>query len=81
MSGTAQIVGALLVLIPFTALQLGRLRPDAAGYLWLNLLGSGLLAALALHGGQWGFLLLEGCWAGVAVWGLVRPGRRESVRV
>jgi hypothetical protein len=67
-----QILGAIAVLIPFVAVQLGRLRPDARGYLAFNLVGSGLLAALALHDQDWGFLLLEGVWAVVAAWSLTR---------
>ena len=74
MSGALQILGALLVLVPFASLQLGLLRSASATYLWLNLLGSALLAQLALLDAQWGFLLLEGCWAAVAAWGLVRRG-------
>lgn len=73
MSGTLQILGALLVLTPFTLVQLGMLRVDARLYLWLNLVGSALLAVLAVTHEQWGFLLLEGVWALVAGWSLIRP--------
>jgi hypothetical protein len=71
MSGALQIVGALLVLGPFAALQFGGLRSDSSLYLWPNLIGAALLAVLALLGEQWGFMLLEGCWAVVATRGLV----------
>ncbi len=71
----AQIVGALLVLIPFTALQLGRTSAETMWYLVLNLLGSTLLAVLAVTHQQWGFLLLEGVWALVAGYGLLRQLR------
>jgi hypothetical protein len=74
MFGALQILGALLVLAPYAMLQLGRLRSDSALYLWPNLLGAALLAVLALIGNQWGFLLLEGCWALVAARGLVSRG-------
>jgi protein-S-isoprenylcysteine O-methyltransferase Ste14 len=69
-----QIVGALLVLLPFTAQQLGKLRADAPAYLWPNLIGSALLAVLAIIGAQWGFLLLEGAWAGVSARALLARG-------
>jgi hypothetical protein len=78
MSGTLQILGALLVLAPFALLQLGLVRPDAGAYLWLNLVGSAILAVLAVIHEQWGFLLLEGVWAIVAAWGLTRLARRDS---
>lgn len=67
-----QIAGAVAVLIPFVAVQLGRLQPSAPAYLWFNLAGSGVLAALALVDHDWGFLLLEGVWAAVAAGALIR---------
>ncbi len=79
MAQALQIVGALAILAAFALNQLGRLRPDALAYLWLNLLGSALLAGLALAGSQWGFLLLEGCWALISAWSLLgSPGSRTT---
>ena len=66
-----QLVGALLVLAGFTLAQLGRMDPQSIPYLVVNLVGSAILAALALHEEQWGFLLLEGVWALVSLGGLV----------
>jgi hypothetical protein len=66
-----QIIGALLILAPFTAQQLGKLQADAAAYLWANLIGSGLLTALAVVNAQWGFVLLEGVWAVVSARSIV----------
>jgi hypothetical protein len=65
-----QIVGALLILAAFTAVQLERMRPDSRLYLALNLAGSAILAVLAVAAAQWGFVLLEGVWAIVSAWGL-----------
>jgi hypothetical protein len=39
-----QIVGALLVLVPFVAQQFGKLNADASAYLWPNAVGSAALA-------------------------------------
>jgi hypothetical protein len=46
-------------------------------YLALNLVGSAVLAVLAWHEDQWGFLLLEGVWALVSVWGLIQVQRGQ----
>jgi hypothetical protein len=73
-----QIAGSLLILVPFVLVQLGRLRTDTTSYALLNLVGSAVLAVDALHGRQWGFLLLEGTWAAVSAWGLVRRSPARS---
>jgi hypothetical protein len=67
-----QIVGAILILAAFAAVQFERMRPDSRIYLALNLAGSLILAVLAWVESQWGFLLLEGVWAIVSAWGLTR---------
>lgn len=65
------IAGALLILIPFAANQFGRLASSTLAYQLLNLLGSGTLAVVAVFERQYGFILLEGIWALVSLWGLV----------
>jgi hypothetical protein len=70
MEQLVQIVGALLILAAFAAVQFERMRPDSRVYLALNLVGSAILAVLAWVETQWGFLLLEGVWAIVSAWGL-----------
>ena len=46
-------------------------------YLVLNLVGSAVLAVLAWHEEQWGFLLLEGAWALISLWGLIQVLRGQ----
>jgi len=70
-----QIVGALLILAAFAAVQFQRMRPDSRLYLTLNLLGSAILAVLAVSASQWGFVLLESVWAVVSAWGLMAAAR------
>jgi len=78
MSDTArtvvQVLGSLLILVPFVLVQVRVLRPETLTYVVPNLVGSTVLALDAWHGSQWGFLLLEGTWALVSLLSLVRRG-------
>ena len=80
MDQVIQIVGALLILVAFGAVQFNRMRPDSRLYLALNLAGSMILAVLALAAAQWGFVLLEGVWAIVSAWGLIQALRTSQVQ-
>jgi hypothetical protein len=68
----AELVGAALILSAFVLAQLGRLTTGALSYLVLNLLGAGTLAVVAAIDGDVGFLLLEGVWAAVSAFSIVR---------
>ncbi|MDI3390068.1 hypothetical protein QIS99_28325 [Streptomyces sp. B-S-A8] len=74
-----QLVGALLILASFVLAQAGRLAFGSARYLWLNFIGSSLLAIDAVAGEQWGFALLEGAWALYSLLGLVDWARGRPV--
>ena len=76
MDQVIQIIGALMVLSAYAAAQTGRWSTDDPVYLWLNLIGSAILATLAAISSNWGFLLLEGVWAAVSASALLRPSRR-----
>ena len=75
MDQVVQVVGALLILSAFAAVQFDRMRTDSRLYLALNLVGSAILCVLAVVSAQWGFVLLEGVWAMVSAWGLVAATR------
>jgi len=80
MDQVVQVIGALMILAGFAALQAGFLGPASRLYLVLNLVGSAVLTGLAWHEQQWGFLLLEVVWAIVSLWSLVRVMRGAPPR-
>jgi hypothetical protein len=72
MAQLAQVLGAVLILAAYAAAQLGVWNQRSRIYLVLNLVGSAVLAVLAWHEEQWGFLLLEAVWALVSLGGLLQ---------
>ena len=78
MTQAIQILGALAILAAFVASQLGVFDVRSRTYLWLNFLGALVLAIVAWHEQQWGFLLLEGVWTLVSAWSLAALIRARS---
>lgn len=68
----ASVVGLLCLVIAYLVNQRGACRPDAAGYLGVNALGAGLLAAYSAVIGEWVFVALEGFWCVASLWALTR---------
>jgi hypothetical protein len=66
-----EVAGSLLILSAFAASQRGVLDIRSRLYLTLNVLGSAVLAVIAMLHRSWGFLLLEGTWAVVSAASLV----------
>ena len=66
------LAGAVLILVAFAAQQLEKIKQDSVLYLSLNLVGAVILAIVAYRIRQLGLTLLEGAWAGISLYSLVR---------
>jgi hypothetical protein len=66
------LLGACLILVPFAASQVGRLKTDSLAYQVMNLAGAAMLTAVATLERQYGFILLEGVWTLMSMVGLRR---------
>ncbi len=72
MESLIELLGAILILSAFVLAQSDRLTTASPTYLLLNLAGSGILAVVAAFDRDVGFLLLEGVWAGVSAYAVLR---------
>ncbi|MFN2566739.1 MAG: hypothetical protein ABR499_17215 [Gemmatimonadaceae bacterium] len=70
------LIGAVLVLSGYVALQRGWLAGEDRLFNLLNFVGAGLLTWVAVIDRRVGFILLEGAWALLSLPGVVRARRR-----
>lgn len=73
----ASFAGALMILVAYVGHQMRWMDSQKAGYNWLNAAGSAILAYIAFHPVQIGFIVLECAWVLVSLYALVRPRRQE----
>ena len=64
------VLGALAILGAFAANLFGWIQPSNLWYSVANFLGSAVLTVVAVVDRQLGFILLEGTWAVVSLWGV-----------
>ena len=65
------VLGALAILAAYAANLFGLIQPSNLWYSVANFLGSAVLTVVAVIDRQLGFILLEGTWALVSLWGIV----------
>jgi hypothetical protein len=73
------VLGALAILGAFAANLFGWIQPSNLWYAVANFLGSAVLTGVAVIDQQLGFLLLEGTWALVSLWGIFSALRGRRV--
>jgi hypothetical protein len=66
------VLGALAILVAYAANQFGWIKPSQLSYTVANFVGSVILTIVAVIEVQLGFILLEGAWALVSLWGTIR---------
>ena len=68
----ASFLGALLILVAYAGHQMKWMDARKAAYHLLNAAGSAILAYIAFHPFQIGFVVLEVTWTVISVYALVR---------
>jgi hypothetical protein len=71
------LVGAGMILAAYGAQQLQKLDSNSLLYIVLNLIGSLILAVVAYRIWQTGLILVEGSWALISAFALIRYFRRQ----
>jgi hypothetical protein len=71
-------LGAMLILVAYVGHQMKWMNPRNLAYNLLNLIGSAILAYIAFHPFQIGFVVLESTWALISLYAMFRPAAQES---
>ena len=74
-------LGAMIILVAYVAMQMKRMDPNSVIYNSMNAVGGMILAYIAFHPFQIGFVILEGTWAVVSVLALVRALRKPGANL
>ena len=68
----------MLILVGYAGQQFGWMNPRKAAYNLLNGIGSAILAYIAFHPFQIGFVLLEVTWTLISIYALIRGSKSSG---
>jgi hypothetical protein len=71
------LLGAGMILAAYGSQQLQKLDSNSLLYIALNLIGSLILAVVAFRIWQTGLILVEGSWAAISAFSLIRYFKRR----
>ena len=71
----ASVLGAILILAGYVALQTKRLSAESRAFNLMNAIGAALLTWIAIEDRRVGFIMLEGTWTILSLIPLVRGTR------
>jgi uncharacterized membrane protein len=71
------LVGAVMQLLAYALMQLGRLSSESYAYQLANVVGSLLMTIVATLNHEYGFILMEAVWCLTSAYGLMRLLRAQ----
>ncbi|MFM2080037.1 MAG: hypothetical protein RLZZ124_610 [Cyanobacteriota bacterium] len=72
------LVGAVMQLLAYALMQLGRLPSESYPYQLANVIGSLLMTVVATLNHEYGFILMEAVWFLTSAYGLIRLMRSQA---
>jgi len=72
------LLGAVMQLLAYALMQLGRLPSQSYPYQWANVIGSLMMTIVATLNHEYGFILMEGVWFLTSAYGLLKLMRAQG---
>ena len=74
-------VAAMMILVAYVGHQTRRMDSNGVAYNVMNAVGSGVLTYVAFRPFQIGFVVLEGVWAMVSAYAVIRAIRHKNAQI